>query len=313
MRHRPRHSLSLRTSAAALAVPLALALASCGTGDDAAPGAEESAAVDAPAGDEADAGDADRDDAQDEDPDTDDEAAADGSSKDAAAGGKGVVGQADAGDTLTPAEFTAILDAAFDRATTAKVAMENDNPQLDTSSTGVIDFTGDSPRLQMSLTGGPLPEGTTADIRLVEDGMYMDTGFSGGKFIKVPADQIAATGIDLSDIDPSRAARSFAEAASKVTYVGTESVRGESLHRYTLELDPSRLDLPGRAQGQAPKRVDYDAWFDRDGLLRKVTTAMGKYGTTTVTYDDWGAPVSISAPPASDVMEMPTLPKSPQG
>ena len=59
--------------------------------------------------------------------------------------------------------------------------------------------------------------------------------------------------------------------------------------------------------------MDYDAWFDADGLLRKVTTSMGKLGTTSVTYDDWGSPVSITAPPASDVMEMPTLPDSPQG
>lgn len=309
MRHRPRRPLTLRrTAAAALVLPLALALASCGN-DDASPSADdEPAASSTPAGGPTAVPDADDD--------GDEDAAPSASKSDdgtAPAGSSVAVGKTADGETITPAEFGELLDAAFDQATTARVTMTNDGARMGASSEGVVDFTGDSPRLQLTMEGGPLPEGTTADIRLLDEGLYMDTGFSGGKFVKVPAEQIAATGLDLSDIDPSKAARTFAEAASKVTYVGTEKVAGESLHRYTLELDPARLELPSRAQGQVPKRIGYDAWFDRDGLLRKVTTTLGKVGTTTVTYADWGAPVTISKPPAADVMEMPTLPKSRQG
>lgn len=307
MRHRPRRPLTLRrTAAAAIAMPVALALASCGNDGDSPAAQDEPSASASPTGD-ALAGPE-----PDEEPLTDG-AKADETSGDAAGSGRTAVGATAAGDTITPAEFGDLLDAAFEKATTAKVTMANDSAQMAASSKGVVDFTGDSPRLQLQMTGGPLPEGTTADIRLLDDGLYMDTGFSGGKFVKVPADQIAATGLDLSDIDPSKAARTFAEAASEVTYVGTEKVAGESLHRYTLKLDPARLELPARARGKVPKDIGYDAWFDRDGLLRKVTTTLGKVGSTTVTYADWGAPVTISKPPAADIMEMPTLPKSRQG
>ena len=47
---------------------------------------------------------------------------------------------------------------------------------------------------------------------------------------------------------------------------------------------------------------------DGDWLPRRVvvvTTTKGKPATTTVTYSKWGAPVTIAAPPASDVATLP--------
>lgn len=306
MRHRPRRSLTVRRAGAALVLPLALGLAACGGDADAPDGAEDASAAsaDTPGGPAQDSA---------EEKESPAPAPARKASDDDAAAVTSAVGQGDAGDSLAPEEFADLLDAAFSRATTAQVVMVNSYESMQATSEGVVDLTGDSPRMQLTMSGGPLPEGTSADIRLLDDALYMDTGFSGGKFVKVPAEQIAATGIDLSSIDPSRTARSFAAAATDVTYRGIEQVAGETLHRYSLTLDPAKLKTGGPAGQRAPKQIDHDVWFDADGLLRQVTTSMGQFGSTTVTYAAWGEPVSITAPPASDVMEMPQFPKSPRG
>lgn len=309
MRHRP---MLARRAGTALLVSVALGLTACGSSDD-TEATQDSSEVGTEAGEEEsdsaaanDAGETESSEESDAaDSDTSREAADDASSGDRAS-----VGEGKAGDPLTPTDFADIVDAAFERATTARVDVVNDFQQMKSETTGAVDFTGDSPLMQIQMTGGPLPDGTTADIRLLEDGMYMNSGFSGGKFVKVPAEQIAATGVDLSSIDPSSTARRFAEHASEVTYRGVEQVDGEALHRYSLQLDSSALKAGG-AKGATPKRLDYDMWFDDEGLIRRVTTDLGKIGTTVATYSQWGEPVTIEAPPAADVMEMPDLPTAP--
>lgn len=310
MRHRP---MTLRRVGTALLVPVALGLAACG--NDAEPDAgQDTSAVGAEAGDE-----------ESDSPDTKNDGKTDSADEagsgesdsarnadDASSGDRAAVGQGKAGDPLTPADFADIVDAAFDRATTARVTVVNDLEALRSETTGAVDFTGDSPLMQIQMTGGPLGDGTTADIRLLEDGMYMNSGFSGGKFVKVPAEQIAATGVDLSSIDPSSTARRFAESASEVTYRGVEQVDGEALHRYSLQLDSAALKAGGGSKGAAPKQIDYDMWFDDAGLIRRVSTDLGDLGTTVATYSQWGKPVTIVAPPPGDVMEMPDLPTAPQ-
>lgn len=311
MRHRPNRTLTLRHAGTALLVPLALALAACGNSDASQPTAEEASAVGAEAVSDTTDGESDGPGSESDAPDGPESSEKSSGAEDGGAGGKGAVGQGAAGDQVTPTDFASIIDAAFDGATTATVEMVHQISDMTTRTTGAVDLTGDSPRMQLTMSGGPLPDGTAADIRLLDDGMYMNTGFSGGKFVKVSADQIASTGIDLSTIDPSSTARRFAESATDVTYRGTEQVDGESLHRYHLRLDPKQMKMGGHRDRAMPKRIDYDAWFDDDGMIRRVTTAMGKLGTTTATYSGWGKPVTITAPPASDVMEMPDLPKRP--
>lgn len=310
MRHRP---MLPRRAGTALLVSVALGLSACGSDEPDA--TQDSSEVGSDAAEIGKSDSAATDDAGETDP-ADEPGGSDSAgdaTDDAPSGDRAAVGEGKAGDPLTPADFADIVDAAFERATTARVDVVSDLQDMRSETTGVVDFTGDSPLMQIQMTGGPLPDGTTADIRLLEDGMYMDSGFSGGKFVKVPAEQIAATGVDLSNIDPSTTARRFAEHASEVTYRGVEQVDGVALHRYTLQLDSSALKAGGGAKGAAPKRINQDMWFDDEGLIRRMSTDMGGIGTTVATYSQWGKPVTIVAPPASDVMEMPDLPTSPQG
>lgn len=306
MRHTARRSTTLRrVGVAALVAPLALSLAACGQDDEGSDAAGDSSALATSEAEETPDGESTPEGKTDE--------AAGNSESPAAGGTDSPVGKSTEGDSLTPEEFVDILTAAFDRATTASISMSTDVSSMSTTSTGVVDYTGKSPKLSMTMAGGPLPEDSTAEVRLVDDAIYMDSGLSGGKFVKMQLDDAAGTGVDLSTIDPSQALRSFAEAAVDVTYAGTEKIDGDTLHRYSLQLDPAKMGLGKDARQAAPKRVDYDAWFDDEGRIRQIVTTMGKAGSTTVTYSDWGKPVTIEAPPASEVMEMPKMPTSPQG
>lgn len=288
MRHNPRRSLALRrVSVAAVVAPLAISLAACGSDDDAARTSSDSSSV-APS------------DASSPTPEGDGEKSS-------------AVGQQKPGEKLSAQQFADLLEAAFDQATTASISVSTEMPSLSTTSEGVVDYTGDSPRMAIEMEGGPLPEGSTARIRVLDDAIYMDTGMSGGKFYKVPEEQLSASQIDLSSIDPSDALRHFAAAADDVTYVGPEDVDGDELHHYSLTLDPAKMKLPAQAAGKAPEQIDYQAWFDDEGRIRRITTDMGDLGSTTLDYDKWGEPVTIEAPPAGEVMEMPQLPATPQG
>lgn len=291
MRHTARRSLALRrVSVAAVVAPLAISLAACGSDEDSAKTSSDSSSVSSP----------------DSEATASDEGDGEGTT-----GTK--VGQAKAGEKLTAEEFADLLAAAFDQATTASISVKTEMPSLSTTSEGVVDYTADSPRMAIEMEGGPLPEDSTARIRVLDDAMYMDTGMSGGKFYKVPEEQLSSSEIDLSSIDPSEALRHFAAAATDVTYVRTEEVDGDELHHYSLTLDPGKMKLPEQAAGKAPEQIDYQAWFDDEGRIRRITTDMGDLGSTTLEYDNWGEPVTIEAPPAGEILEMPQLPATPQG
>src|SRR6266536_1724703 len=54
-----------------------------------------------------------------------------------------------------------------------------------------------------------------------------------------------------------------------------------------------------------PTKVD--VWIGDDGLVRRLTEKLGTVGTVTMTFSDYGAPVQIEAPPASETSDLSTL------
>ena len=85
---------------------------------------------------------------------------------------------------------------------------------------------------------------------------------------------------------------------------------GEQLGHYKVELDTSKVkqfkELP--SQAEVPKTVAYDLWLDDDNRMRKMTMEMAMGGAPTkmeVAFTDWGEPVDIAAPPASEIVEQP--------
>ena len=92
---------------------------------------------------------------------------------------------------------------------------------------------------------------------------------------------------------------------------GGFSISKRPSRHYTAVIDTEALleGLPEAATGAAglPATVDYQLWFDSDGLVRKFSVDLGTTGTSTGTFSDWGTKVDIAAPPAAEVTTMPGM------
>jgi hypothetical protein len=105
-------------------------------------------------------------------------------------------------------------------------------------------------------------------------------------------------------------------ASKDVKAVGTETVAGVETTHYagTFNLQEAAALLAPEAQEQfktgmaGVKEVKFDAWVDAEGLPRKIGLAGGTAPDTfnaTLAFKGFNEPVSIEAPPATQVGELP--------
>jgi hypothetical protein len=86
---------------------------------------------------------------------------------------------------------------------------------------------------------------------------------------------------------------------------------------YVLTVDSKKA---AKAQGQRwqqgmPDTISYDLWLDGSDLMRRIEFDLGAVtggqagsGGMVMTMSDWGEPVTVEAPPASAIVEMPGTP-----
>jgi hypothetical protein len=113
-------------------------------------------------------------------------------------------------------------------------------------------------------------------------------------------------GFGTKGFDPS----SFA-AIHDLKKTGTDTVRGvaTTTYRGTLDIDKSKFTSANSAVTTAvPDHVPADLWVSSDGLIRKIqdtfVTHVGTVAVTTTSsfeYFDFGVPIQVNAPRASDV------------
>jgi hypothetical protein len=102
-------------------------------------------------------------------------------------------------------------------------------------------------------------------------------------------------------------------ATTSVTATGTDRVEGVPTTKYTAVVDLAKAaevakgplaDQYRTMVGSGVTKLDYSIWVDHEDLPRQFSTvlptAQGKV-TASGTYRDWGTPVHIAAPPASQV------------
>ena len=147
-------------------------------------------------------------------------------------------------------------------------------------------------------------------MRLVDGVMYMAMPpmTPEGKFLKLDTNDPNSPFGDLGGVlqgDPLSTFDAFDAGLEKVVYVGAEDVDGEELDHYVLTVDAKKA---ARAQGtKVPSgtgTVTYDLWIDDQDLMRRLQFGSGQTGMT-LTMSDWGKPVTVKAPPASAIMELP--------
>jgi hypothetical protein len=193
-----------------------------------------------------------------------------------------------------------------------------------THMTGQLRF---RPTLAESLTinAGATGGGQT-QVLLVGDTMYMKsaafTQLSHGKpWIKISLKDLGSkAGLNFDSILKQAQQNNPADqtklltASKDVSKVGTETIDGVQTTHYTGTVNVQdglgKFDAKTRQQFQqlyqklGTDKVGFDVWVDGDSLTRKminkVNTSQGQVNTT-ILFRDYGKPVSIAAPPASEV------------
>jgi hypothetical protein len=163
-------------------------------------------------------------------------------------------------------------------------------------------------------------------MRMIDDVIYMSLGeltqSLGGEWIKIDTSESGQFG-DLSEAlsqqDPRVQMRLFANSANG-RVVGTETIDGVETTHYAATLDvkdvgavaglsASELTAITEAFGKAGvDSVNYDVWVDSDFRPRQikvnVPSSAGELDMT-MHITDINSPVEISAPPASEIVELP--------
>jgi len=202
-----------------------------------------------------------------------------------------------AGEEMSPGEFSALLEAAVDKATTAHVAMDLGGAGR---GEGDTDFTTSPPSLSMKLTMAQL--GGEAEVRLVDGSVYVYSPLLGERWMEFSLDDpdspLGALG---SQLDPTRQLEAYGAAVTAATHHGQEDVDGQVLDHYTTVVDTKKLleQLPsaGVADAQLPDTLQQEWWFDSDGRISGYSSDFGTGSEVEVTFADWGKQVLVEAPP----------------
>lgn len=274
---------TLRRATAATVTVLALAsLAACGD-DDADPSSSEAGSSDGPSdGSEG---------AETDDPgDAPEDAGAD-----------------DAGEEIEASEFVDVFRTAMDGATSATFEMAiggSGGPM----GKGAADFSTSPPTMQLVFSDPA--SGQDQTILLVDGVLYL--GMGPKQFVEYDlTDPNSPVGAELVEqFDPTSMADTFQEGITSAAYLGEEDVDGEPMEHYRVTLDATSLvdeaDLPGGTPSEASEDVTFDLWFDGEGMLRRQTAGFGATGGgVEQSFDNWGEPVDIQAPPKSQITQLP--------
>ncbi len=151
-------------------------------------------------------------------------------------------------------------------------------------------------------------------MRLIDQVMYMSMPMvdPSGKFFKIDLtdknNPLGESLGDMSSFDPKSTIETFSKGVKSVKVVGTETLDGEDTTHYkvtTLTKDIG-TELGGNKAG-LPKTFVYDVWLDGDDRMRKMVAKVDKKTSVEMTMTDFGAPVSIKAPPTSEIQVMPGM------
>lgn len=175
-----------------------------------------------------------------------------------------------------------------------------------------------------------LVDGTVAYMRLP---LLASELPSGKEWVRVDFKETARLhGVDLTELqslakgsDPRQVLDYLRSLSGEVTLVGTEELRGvETSHYFAVvdwqkalasaarEANQSGLFDQLQGLGGSIQNIPVDVWVDKDNLLRRMTMdfAVSSPGgaeqakaSITMELFDYGQPVTVSPPPAADVVD----------
>jgi hypothetical protein len=193
---------------------------------------------------------------------------------------------------------------------------------------GAIDFANDDMTLQMTVAADGQQVPISAVYRggvIYETVPGLDTIVPGKTWLSIdlsalPKAQQNGAGDGTIGNNPSVMLQMLAQQGNTVVALGPSTVDGEAVNGYSVTVNPSAVaeqlkksDLPSWMQqavaGLSVHDITLKVYVDKAGLLRSFqealtesTTASGPVTVNeTLAFSDYGTPVVVSAPPASQV------------
>lgn len=216
-------------------------------------------------------------------------------------------GSSDKAAALTKDDLFPSIIAAQKKAGSYTYTLEVAGGPQKLTGTGEADNSGATPAVSSTIDAG--------DIKIqsiVIDGIYYFKGgpYGTDKWLKIdPKNDKSGLGALVGQFGSSDPASNLQalQGTSTVTKVGEEDVDGTKTTHYKVAVDSAAFAKAAKLNAQIaallPKEIDYELYVDGDDLVRKVVTALAIQGTTTtttITFADYGKPVSIKAPADSD-------------
>ena len=190
----------------------------------------------------------------------------------------------------------------------------------DVTGTGAVDFANKTAQVDMQVTG--------MDMQMVtaDDSVYFNAAILGDGWYRLDGQALGGGATDSlfasGFIDPAQQFTLLKDAATNVSEAGTEQVNGESTTHYTATIDVAKAAANEGANSQQLQKlsdagistVPVDVWVDGQGRIARLSLsyagAAGSDGPlaganvkATVDYLDYGKPVDITVPDASQVKD----------
>ena len=216
--------------------------------------------------------------------------------------------------TLTKANFASAVTKAQSEVKTAHVEADISAQGQKFTMAGDVDGTN-GVAADFTMSGAAL--GGNARFMLLDKVMYLQIpGLTpDDKFVKFDLRNSNAPGAEMleqmlnqvNQLDPSKSAQMF-KAITSLKKQGTAEVDGVQTTHYAVTVDTQKalqaLGMGGAAMpGQMPKTIEQEVWLDDRNLIRRMRMKQPNV-TMDITYSQWGEPVDITAPPASQTTDL---------
>jgi hypothetical protein len=174
-----------------------------------------------------------------------------------------------------------------------------------------IGVDGQQESLQLIYLGGTVYEGLPQIARLAPGKSWVSVDISSLQHT------VGESGVGQIGGDPVAALRALAQQGNTVSSIGPSTIDGQSVQGYTVILNPAverremeQANLPASMKRAVFGSGSETVYLDGAGNLVRVTAAIteadGTAGTVQIQessdLSDYGAPVSIVAPPADEVL-----------
>ncbi|MFD0481349.1 hypothetical protein ACFQ46_01980 [Kineococcus sp. GCM10028916] len=190
---------------------------------------------------------------------------------------------------------------------------------LNFSGDGAFDIAKNAFEMTMSLPAEA--GGTKLTFRMVDGVAYLSGAplTAEGQWMKMPLDQLGATGLDTSSMDPAKSLEQLEGVADGVEEVAPISVRGVQAKGYAGTIDAAKaLELaPAEQQTDEAKAaaaqlgsIPFTLYVDDQNRPVRMTEQITVEGSTlnvSMDYYDWGSSVDVAAPDPASVTQAPDM------